>query len=460
VTRLPLSLSLSLSLSLYFSAQDVTRLPVSLALCLWVDTRLMEGPTRPCAACGKEGATRRCPCHGESYCGPECQKALWGDHRKECTVDLTKQLAKLCLQCGSDASEVARVHFTLGMTWETRGNFEKAAQCYQEAGLIYALVEEPENCAAALYNLGGIHRILGEHVCALRELEQALIIRRRVDGNHVEVADCLNSIGIVLESQGKYEEAAEKYEQALAIFIDAFGRDHQRVTMMHFNMSNLYEKTGTTQKALESLVLVLHNQRNQLGSDHEDVANTLMTVANILRVQGQLHQALRHLHEALPILHRVHGEKSPRAASALSLVGDIYKMQGNLDAALKVQRKALRYFHRSLGPDHPRTTSARLFVAEVHISREDFQAALDQAVLAREGILRSHPDNHDNHEHLAHACKIMSCCREKLMDLAGALQSATEVHRIYSELGAAHDEDATFAAVAVQRLQTLYDTSS
>jgi tetratricopeptide (TPR) repeat protein len=419
----------------------------------------MEKPTRPCAACGKVvEAPRWCPCHREAYCGKECQKVLWQVHQLVCTWSRTEKVAEQVLQYGKDASQVGQAKITLGMTLEDGGHFPEAAESYEEASRIFANLQQDQNHAAALYYLGGIHRSQGHNGPALIVLEQALDIRRRGDGNHEEVADCLNSIGIALVSQGKYEEAAEKYEEALSIFTATHGPHHEKVTMMLYNMSNLYHETGSTEVALERLRQVLQNQRSQLGSDHKDVANTRMTIANLLRALGEFDEALGHLHEALPILRLAHGDRSPQAASALSLVGAIYKRQGNLDESITVQQQALRHFVKSLGEAHERTTSTRLFLADAHFSRAevhsstgDYQAALNQAELAQEN-LRSLPDKHED---LVHACSIMSCCREKLMNLAGALESATEVHRIFSELGAAHAEDAMFAAAVVKRLQTL-----
>jgi hypothetical protein len=40
---------------------------------------------RTCAACGKRGE-RMCRCRREFFCGKECQKAAWPEHKKVCST--------------------------------------------------------------------------------------------------------------------------------------------------------------------------------------------------------------------------------------------------------------------------------------------------------------------------------------------------------------------------------------
>ena len=43
------------------------------------------GGARQCDHCGKEGNVKICSkCHTATYCGAECQKEAWGEHKKVC----------------------------------------------------------------------------------------------------------------------------------------------------------------------------------------------------------------------------------------------------------------------------------------------------------------------------------------------------------------------------------------
>lgn len=52
--------------------------------------------TPVCCACGKAGGgLKACArCRGETYCGVECQKARWPEHRKSCRDVATGELPK------------------------------------------------------------------------------------------------------------------------------------------------------------------------------------------------------------------------------------------------------------------------------------------------------------------------------------------------------------------------------
>jgi len=67
--------------------------------------------TKECANCKTTEKVRACACRLAYFCGTDCQKALWSEHKKECTHERNqyKELEKLKLS----ASEEARLaHLT------------------------------------------------------------------------------------------------------------------------------------------------------------------------------------------------------------------------------------------------------------------------------------------------------------------------------------------------------------
>lgn len=59
----------------------------------------------PCTECGKLGATVRCPCRANTYCGQKCYKKHWkvGDHQKQCRFTLARELNVRALHCAREA---------------------------------------------------------------------------------------------------------------------------------------------------------------------------------------------------------------------------------------------------------------------------------------------------------------------------------------------------------------------
>jgi tetratricopeptide (TPR) repeat protein len=67
------------------------------------------------------------------------------------------------------------------------------------------------------YNLiGSIHHAQGRYAEALESYQKALAIFERI-GDQQGIANCYNNIGVINVAQGRYAEALESYQKALTI---------------------------------------------------------------------------------------------------------------------------------------------------------------------------------------------------------------------------------------------------
>ena len=76
------------------------------------------------------------------------------------------------------------------------------------------------------------------------------------------------SIGNVCDSQGKYEEALEYYQNSLDIKIRVFGSDHPDVATSFINIGAVYAGKGDLENALVQYQKGLEIQTRVFGSDH------------------------------------------------------------------------------------------------------------------------------------------------------------------------------------------------
>ena len=213
----------------------------------------MERPTRPCAGCGVEGAPRECPCKGVFYCGRDCQKASWKEHKKSCSVFLANELVAKRREHWDDAIQVGLASGEIGTVFLEHGLFEDAEMSYQEAVRIFRIVHGNRHAdvAGTLLNLGQVYREQGKCEDARQMYKDALRIFRSAFGDqHVRVANVLNSIGCVCQLQGKFEEAAERYDKALAIYRAAYGDEHELVAMVLGNLGDIYDRIGMPDEAM------------------------------------------------------------------------------------------------------------------------------------------------------------------------------------------------------------------
>jgi len=119
-----------------------------------------------------------------------------------------------------------------------QGNVMLSQEKYQEALKLYqdALTVFPQYFRA-YYNLGVVHRLLGQMEEAAASYEKALAIEP-------EDAEALNNLGVVLKGLGRLEEATACYGKALAIKPDN--------AKAHNNLGVLLQELWQLDKAIES----------------------------------------------------------------------------------------------------------------------------------------------------------------------------------------------------------------
>jgi tetratricopeptide (TPR) repeat protein len=106
--------------------------------------------------------------------------------------------------------------------------------------------------AKALESIGMILNEQGEYDEALKLYRKALKIRRHVEEGHQVVAASLCNIGLALGDQGKHDESVEMYEEALGVYTRALGVDHERIAHVHGSIAVAKRETGDVAGALES----------------------------------------------------------------------------------------------------------------------------------------------------------------------------------------------------------------
>jgi tetratricopeptide (TPR) repeat protein len=105
--------------------------------------------------------------------------------------------------------------------------------------------------------------------------------------NHIEVAEVLNSMGLVLKKRADYDGAEVYYKRAIRIVQDTFGHDqeHYKLGIYYNNLADLDRKRNRYEQALQLYRQALTSIENTLGSQHSETADILH---NIGQIQHQL----------------------------------------------------------------------------------------------------------------------------------------------------------------------------
>jgi tetratricopeptide (TPR) repeat protein len=195
--------------------------------------------------------------------------------------------------------------------------------------------------AAALNALGTVDSRQGRYRQAADHLEQALALFRRV-GDRIGEARALDNLGGSYSAQGRYSLAISLREEAISVFCqigDRIGEAHALG-----NLAATEEEQGRHEDAARRQQRCLTIAREMGLVDIERGA--LVNLGSIRMEQGRYQEATRDLHQALALC-REHGDRRFEGA-ALTTIGDVCLRQGNPQEATGIHHEALELF-RGIG---------------------------------------------------------------------------------------------------------------
>ena len=180
------------------------------------------------------------------------------------------------------------------------------------------------------------------------------------------LANSLNNLALLYESQGRYNDAEPLYLQSLDIWKRQLGDDHPDVATSLNNLAELYRSQGRYNDAEPLYLQSLDIRKRQLGDDHPDVATSLNNLAELYRSQGRYNDAEPLYLQSLDIRKRQLGDDHPTSLNNLAL---LYESQGKYLEAENLAKQALVIYQNRLGNQHPNTQNAASLVKSLYIMR-------------------------------------------------------------------------------------------
>ena len=216
------------------------------------------------------------------------------------------------------------------------------------------LAAEPELQVEMLTTMGWTYRRLAAFDKAQQLLEQALASGRQVFGHeHVQVAQALNYLGVVLADKGDYRGAGQRLEEALAMRRKLLGSQHPQVAVTLAELGRVYQDQGLNQRAEPLHREALDIRGKVQGAAHRETAVSESDLASVLRFNGDLAGAEALLRHSYDTNVKTRGAEHPNTAAALHDLALITAMRGDAAAAEPLLRQALAMQRQALGNHHP-----------------------------------------------------------------------------------------------------------
>ncbi|HYO66813.1 MAG TPA: tetratricopeptide repeat protein, partial [Archangium sp.] len=245
------------------------------------------------------------------------------------------------------------------------GDYRGAEKLVQEA--VWA-AEASRNDAVAVRASTLAVRVTGER---LEKYELAHLWQERADaalarmgGDEVLRARLLHNVGRVLAIEGRYVEAAERQQQALALLEKNQGPESLSVADVLVDLGHALLTQSQVDEGLVHLRRALALRDRELGAHHPDSGQALLALASAAWLRRDAAEGRRLTHQALQILEQSLGPDHPMVAYALNdyAMNLLSGAKDDANEALPLMLRALRIIQSTEGPD---STSAATFTSNV-----------------------------------------------------------------------------------------------
>jgi len=237
----------------------------------------------------------------------------------------------------------------------------------------------------------------GKYADAVQRAERALAVRETLPGDGTpDVASCLNLLGNLYRLRGDLARAEPLLRRALELREASPGKVHVDVAQSLNTLAVLYWSKGQYEQAEPLYKRALAIRETALGSDHPSVADSLSNLAVLYTTQGLFHRAEQCHERALAIREAKLGENHPDVADSLHNFGILHNILGSYGRGEQLLRRALAIRESVLGKDHHKVADSLVSLANIYYAQGLHDRAaplLDRSLAIRESTQgKNHPD--------------------------------------------------------------------
>jgi eukaryotic-like serine/threonine-protein kinase len=230
--------------------------------------------------------------------------------------------------------QAAKIQKLLAETkgYSASGNFSRARQLGHEALAEANTLGFRPLLAEAKFALGVAHKQLGEHVEAVRALDDAADDALATGHDAVAADAWIELMKVVGYRQGKIELGLH-YARLATVAIERLGRSQDADLKFGQALALVLQRGGNHADAEVLLRRVIAKAERVEPKDELRVGASLMTLASTLHERGDYHGAADTRRKALEICERLQGAKAPLVGQLLAGLAESETQLGQNDAA-------------------------------------------------------------------------------------------------------------------------------
>ena len=232
-------------------------------------------------------------------------------------------------------------------------NYMKSLEIYENC--LRALTDvksftEQPILAHCLVGIGNVFNSQGRLDDAIQRYTEAQgIFKRRLGRYHTDVATCLFNKATVYMKQGRYIEAICYFEESMVVYSATYGTRSSRVADCLIGIGDVYYIQGKQDEALKKYTEALDLKKQKCRDFHPDNADCFSKIADILKRKELYTEALNSYEESLSIYKNYYGEIHHQVAMTLNNIGVVLKKMGRMKDSLKKYEESLEIYTKCYG---------------------------------------------------------------------------------------------------------------
>jgi len=270
-------------------------------------------------------------------------------------------------------SREAYFNFVKGVAFRVKGHTKEAIQQMEISLGLWKKVDNKQEIARVLRNLGLIFSERGELDKAIDYLEQSsktsLSIKNKMDSIHP-----LGYIAEIYYKKGEIDKTFLYYNQRLQLSKEA--NFNYGLFSSNFFLGYYYCTIGELDKSSEHLTL--SKEMSEAASNWKFLGLSLGGFGYLHKVKGELEKSLEFFNEGIKVLEKI--DSRQLIGELINSSGDIYLLKGNLTEALKIYKRSLMFFEE-VG-NIAWIISTQRNIGDVYSSKGDYDEALNYYKIA------------------------------------------------------------------------------
>lgn len=355
---------------------------------------------------------------------------------------LDEALKNIDSELANEPEIQAEVMFTIGQTYVSQAQFDKAEPLLRRAIENFNQVSGGENLKAKQASI-----ILGDALYYSSKYKEAepyytaainyFLPKVAEDKSQTKwLAIALNQLGNLYGTNGNHHEAIKLYHQSLELSSDFTGKDRFIIPIIQGNLGtlsslggdyksalnynqqaleeirqagneltidggNIYSSIGFTYDQLGDYLQAEVNYQKAydilvkaLGEGHFDTAFVLRRQAGIFNKQGKFVEAERIAHKSLQIVNKQFPKGHIQGALAEYVLGEIYTKRGDLKKGETILRKALDWLLQNTKNPNRNIATNKALLGENLLAQKRYSEAREMTQAAIEGTIAVLGENH------------------------------------------------------------------